>query len=198
MPPPRSSNAPRSYSTAHVARQLGISIPTVQRWVDAGRLAAWKTPGGHRRIEADSADQLFAEHRGSALDGKPAPTVVLVEDNPDDADLIRTMLDHLLPGCRIQTFDRAVPALVAIGHEAPDLLISDVVMPDMDGLDMLRQLAGHCVVQPKKIVVVSSLADRHIARLGGLPAGVPLVRKPVGLAQLRDALGLGQTPSGTT
>jgi len=50
---------PSSYSTAHVAKQLGISVPTVQRWVDAGQRKAWKTPGGHRRIDADSAERLF-------------------------------------------------------------------------------------------------------------------------------------------
>ena len=43
-----------SYSTAYVASRLGVSVPTVQRWVDAGHLKAWKTPGGHRRFrEAD-------------------------------------------------------------------------------------------------------------------------------------------------
>jgi excisionase family DNA binding protein len=52
--------APRkSYSTVEIARRLGVSIQTVQRWVDAGRLKAWKTLGGHRRIDADSAEALL-------------------------------------------------------------------------------------------------------------------------------------------
>ena len=49
----------RSYcSTAEAARSLGVSIRTIQLWVDGGFLAAWKTAGGHRRILLDSVDRL--------------------------------------------------------------------------------------------------------------------------------------------
>ncbi len=53
--------ARRSYSTVEVSRRLGVSIQTVQRWVDSGHLKAWKTLGGHRRISAESAETLLAE-----------------------------------------------------------------------------------------------------------------------------------------
>lgn len=51
--------APRTYSTVEIARRLGVSIQTVQRWVDTGKLKAWKTLGGHRRIDAESAEALL-------------------------------------------------------------------------------------------------------------------------------------------
>ena len=37
-------------STSDAARQLGVSVRTIQLWVESGRLAAWKTAGNHRRI----------------------------------------------------------------------------------------------------------------------------------------------------
>lgn len=184
---------PRTYSTAYVARRLGLSIPTVQRWVDAGRLQAWKTPGGHRRIEADSADRLFAQQRTETRTGRERPVVVVVEDNADDRDLMEVALEQLLPGADVRSFDHPIPALVAIGQEVPDVLISDVVMPHMDGLEMLRQLAGRCVVQPELIIVVSSLPDEELARLGGLPDGVTRLRKPLTTAALGRALRLDAT-----
>ncbi|XVJ69915.1 MAG: excisionase family DNA-binding protein [Rhizobacter sp.] len=52
--------ASRTYSTVEIARRLGVSIQTVQRWVDSGKLKAWKTLGGHRRIDAESAEALLA------------------------------------------------------------------------------------------------------------------------------------------
>ncbi len=39
-------------TTAKAAEYLGVSIRTTQLWVESGRLASWKTPGGHRRIPA--------------------------------------------------------------------------------------------------------------------------------------------------
>ena len=64
--------APRSYSTADVARRLGVSVPTVQRWVDLGYLKAWKTVGGHRRIDAETADRFIAAQ--AAGGGAALPT----------------------------------------------------------------------------------------------------------------------------
>lgn len=151
-------------------------MPTVQRWVDSGDLVAWKTPGGHRRIEAGSADRLFAAR------GRPAaasPTVVVIDDNADDRDILGALVRNALPACRLDIYDSGIQALVAIGHTPPDIVITDLVMPHMNGIEVLRQLAGQCVVHPQLIVAVSSLGPRQLERLGALPEGVRFVPKPV-------------------
>lgn len=45
-------------TTAEAARSLGVSIRTIQLWVDSGVLTAWKTVGGHRRILLDSVERF--------------------------------------------------------------------------------------------------------------------------------------------
>lgn len=47
-------------TTAEAARSLGVSIRTIQLWVDGGVLTAWKTVGGHRRILLDSVERFRA------------------------------------------------------------------------------------------------------------------------------------------
>jgi excisionase family DNA binding protein len=184
--PPPPETIP-SYSTAEVARRLGVSIPTVQRWVDAGQLKAWKTLGGHRRIEADSAERLFALHAGGAAAPVTA-SVMIVDDNPDDRDVLALLVDSALPGARITVFESGIQALVAIGQTAPDVVVTDIVMPDMNGFEMLRQLATQCVVRPRLIVAVSSLSPKQIARLGELPADVRFIAKPIDPQPFIEAL----------
>lgn len=188
-PPPE---GPASYSTADVARRLGVSVPTVQRWVDLGHLKAWKTVGGHRRIEAQSAERLFHEQQRTAP--TPAPlSAMVVDDNPDDRDLLSALLDHALPGIAVSTHDNGFQALVAIGQAVPDVLVTDIVMPHMDGFEMLRQLATRCAVRPRVIVAVSSQTGEQLARRGEIPPDLRFVPKPIDPAvfieTVRDALG---------
>jgi excisionase family DNA binding protein len=180
---PRPGQRPSSYSTAHVAKRLGISVPTVQRWVDAGQLKAWKTPGGHRRIDAESAERLFEAHAQDL----PTPfdraadalSVMLVEDNPDDREILTLLINEALPGAQLVVFESGIQALVAIGQRAPDIVITDVVMPHMNGIEMLRQLATQCVVRPRLIVAVSSFTPQQLAQMGELPPGVRSIGKPI-------------------
>ena len=184
--PPRSGQPPRTYSTAYVARRLGISIPTVQRWVDAGRLKAWKTPGGHRRIDAASADRLFETQAAPGETGDEAvPTgadalsVVIVDDNAEDSEILRELVSTALPEAQVTVFESGIQALVAIGQHAPDVVVTDIVMPHMNGAEMLRQLSTQCVVRPRLIVAVSSFGEKRLAELGELPPQVHFVPKPV-------------------
>jgi excisionase family DNA binding protein len=57
-------------TTVEVARRLGLAVRSVQLMVDRGELQAWKTPGGHRRIDRASVDRWLAERRGGR--GGPA------------------------------------------------------------------------------------------------------------------------------
>jgi excisionase family DNA binding protein len=169
-----------SLSTAEVARLFRVSVPTIQRWVDAGHLKAWKTPGGHRRVDAASVQALRA---GPAQAAGPVQ-VVVVDDNPDDRDLLEAIVHEALPGAAVALFDNAVQALVAIGRHAPAIVITDIVMPHMDGLEMIHQLSGHCEVTPQLLVVVSATLPRSSALARGMPDGAVFMAKPLDAPRL--------------
>ena len=171
----------RSYSTMEVAKRMGVSVPTVQRWVDAGHLLSWKTLGGHRRIDADSADALIARHSGEAMDAAPAAavSVVIVDDNPDDRDLLCALVDIAVPGARVVCAANGFDALIEVGKAMPDLIVTDITMPHMDGVEMIRHLSTQGDARPPAIVAVSAHSPAHVAKMGGLPAGVTLLAKPV-------------------
>jgi excisionase family DNA binding protein len=179
----------RSYSTTEVAQRLGISTQTVQRWVDTGQLKAWKTLGGHRRIEAEGAELLFrlhgqATHEGASpahvglAEAAQAPCVLIVDDNPDDREILAHLVNAAFPTATIAAATNGFHGLVAMGRMVPDILITDLLMPHMNGFEMLRQLTSGCAVRPRYILAVSSCAPHELADKGSLPEGVDFMQKP--------------------
>lgn len=176
----------RSYSTKEVASRLGISPQTVQRWVDSGRLKAWKTPGGHRRIDAQSAELVFAEQEqatdeADALAGKAAATlnVVVVDDDPIDRDLLVTLAQAALPHARLFVASNGFQGLVLIAKWAPDIVVTDIHMPHMDGFEMIRNILADSATRPKLMIAVSAKTAKELRDFGQLPAEVVLLHKPL-------------------
>jgi excisionase family DNA binding protein len=184
-----------SYSTADVARRLGVSIPTVQRWVDAGRLKAWKTPGGHRRIDAGSADAMFRAQDGHA-DGEPVSVVVL-DGDPADREQLVGLVESALPGARVSTAGNGYEGLLTIGQVGPELVIADLALPRIDGLELLDQLLRHATLPPPRLVIATGLpAAAEPAPV--LPPGVRYVAKPLDPAHFESVVrdGLPSRPQG--
>lgn len=177
----------RSYSPKQLADKLGVSVQTVQRWADAGQLKAWKTLGGHRKIEAASADALIRSMRATE-DGAPKrkvnapsegfPSVLLVDDDLAALEVAGLLVEEVYPGALIGTAQNGFQALEAIGRATPDILITDIVMPHIDGLEMLRHVAARAG-RPSLIIATSVLAREEVERMGELPAGVVFMHKPL-------------------
>jgi excisionase family DNA binding protein len=200
VPSTPSDGATPSYSTADVARRLGVSVPTVRRWIDEGHLKAWKTPGGHRRVDAESADAMFNAQKLPS-DGAPptsappaAPTVVIVDDSPDDRDLMVLLCQAAFPGCQVTAVENGFLGLMAIGQSAPDIVIADIVMPNMNGAEMLAQISLRTPVRPRLMLAVSSQSPQEALHGAGLPEGVQFLAKPLDPLRFVNALraGLGR------
>jgi two-component system, OmpR family, response regulator ChvI len=67
-----------------------------------------------------------------------APTIAVVDDDHDILDLVETMLE--MEGHQVVTFDSGRTALDSLRAKSPDLVILDIKMPGMDGIELLRQL----------------------------------------------------------
>ncbi len=85
--------------------------------------------------------------------------VYLVDDDPDVLLVVKYLLEEY--GAKVQTNDSSKIALTEIIEAKPDLVILDLMMPDMDGLDMCRLLREESDLQEMKIVIFSGKAYEH-------------------------------------
>jgi excisionase family DNA binding protein len=178
-------------STSDAAERLGVSLRTVQLWSEAGLLRAWKTPGGHRRILTASVDELLQRRTGVSA-RRPSGgqfQVLVVEDEPDFRQLFELHLRSWDLPIQMSSAASGFDALLQIGATRPDLLITDLRMPGIDGFEMLRALKASGEMGEIQIIVVTALTEHTIAERGGLPAGVTVLFKPLRFAELRHRLG---------
>lgn len=178
--------------TSYAAKLLGLSVATVQSLVEKGEIEAWKTLGGHRRIALQSINAYLGRHGSPRMradtDPKHRLRVLVVEDDEPTRDLYR---------CQFEAFDlpidctwmpSALEALMDIASMRPDLLVTDLSMPGVDGLEMLRALKRNQQLADMQIVVVSGLPADAIAARGGLPPHAHLLKKPVNFDWLQGYL----------
>jgi excisionase family DNA binding protein len=189
MPPPA---VEKSFcTTREAATLLGVSAGTVQLWVENGLLQAWKTAGGHRRVLRDSVESLLHKKPAApvgttvvSVSGQRRTRVMVVEDDPSLLRLYETQLARWPIPMELTLIDNAISGLLQMGRSGPDLLITDLHMPGMDGFAMLRVLNQSPEMAQTKMVVVSGLGVDEVNARGGVPNGVEVLAKPIPFAQL--------------
>ena len=181
-------------TTREAALLLGVSVGTVQLWVETGVLKAWKTVGGHRRVMRDSVDQLLHKEPDSvpaststvSATPEARPLSILVVD--DDVNLLRLYeanMSRWPMAPTVLSASSAITGLLMIGANCPDLLVTDLRMPDMDGFYMLRVLHKTLELADTTVVVVTGLDREDIGQHGGIPAGVEVLPKPIPFDRLQ-------------
>lgn len=178
-------------TTREAAEMLGVSLRTVQLWSESGLLEAWKTEGGHRRISRESVQRLLQGDR-NPLPQAAVPErrferfkILIVEDDSVLLKLYRTVLANWKLPVELITAGNGVEGLIRVGRDTPDLMITDLAMPGMDGFELIRSLATSSFREGMEIVVVTGLDAADVAARGGLPPGIRLFPKPVPFAELR-------------
>jgi len=118
--------------------------------------------------------------------GQPAVRTVLVVE---DDEAINALVSRILSewGYEVRRAGDGAEALAAVLRDPPDLVLADVMMPNLNGIDLVARLRERGVPVP---VVLVSAYDRH----RDLPGDVPFLTKPFTLTQFADAVRLALGP----
>jgi excisionase family DNA binding protein len=118
------------------AKFLGVAQSTIRKWSDQGRVPAFYTPGGHRRYRRRDLE-LFLDRSGPG-GSTTGPLVLVVDDDARIREYVRVNLE--MEGYVVREASSADEALQAIEDQAPELVLLDVVMPGVDGWQLLQRM----------------------------------------------------------
>lgn len=117
------------------------------------------------------------------MDKQRMKTILIVDDKPNNIKLLEAILKP--EGYRTMNVGSGNEALAAVAQQAPDMILLDVMMPDIDGYQVAAKLKADPVTQTIPIIFVTGLSDRN-SRLIGLNSGAEeFLLKPVDGAELR-------------
>jgi excisionase family DNA binding protein len=163
------------------ARFLGVAQSTIRKWSDQGRVPAFYTPGGHRRYRRADLE-TFLERSGPGGAAKTGPLILLVDDDERVRELVRVNLEF--EGYTVREAGSADEGLAAIEAAKPDLILLDVMMPQVDGWEMLRRVQElHGLGAIPVVMFSGKVESEEEARERGAQG---FVGKPFDLQQLID------------
>ncbi|WP_372826319.1 response regulator [Polaromonas sp.] len=169
--------------TTYAAKLLGLSVATVQSLVEKGEIEAWKTLGGHRRLSLRAINAYLQKNSPQLAQADPDPrsrlSVLVVEDDEDARELYRAQFEEWDMAVDCSFMPSALEALMDIASMRPDLLITDLNMPGVDGMEMLRALKRNQQLLAMQILVISGLPKEAVAERGGLPPNSHYLEKPI-------------------
>ncbi len=108
-----------------------------------------------------------------------APSILVVDDQPINVQLLKRKLER--EGIRIIAAYNGSDALELVGREHPDLILLDVMMPDMDGIEVCQRVQANEDTRSIPIIFITARTSKE-GKLEGLGAGaVDYITKPIDL-----------------
>ncbi len=169
------------------AKFLGVAQSTIRKWSDQRRLPAFYTPGGHRRYRRGDLD-AFLERSGAGARSSEGPLVLIVDDDEKLREFVRVNLE--MEGYTVREAASAREGLAALEEQSPDLVLLDVMMPEMDGWEMLRQLHERHGVGAIPVIVFSAKVEEDAGAVAqrGAQAFIGKPFSPLSLIERTKAL----------
>jgi excisionase family DNA binding protein len=165
------------------ARFLGVAQSTIRKWSDQGRVPAFYTPGGHRRYRRSDLES-FLDRSGPQGRPKSGPLVLLVDDDARVRELVRVNLEF--EGYLVREAGSAEEGMEAIEEAKPDLVLLDVMMPHVDGWEMLRRVQERYGAGAIPVIMFSGKVNEDAEQQASAGGAQGFIGKPFDLQQLID------------
>jgi excisionase family DNA binding protein len=145
----------RTFTTHDIAKFCDVYPSSVVHWINDGKLRTYQTPGGHHRVTKEDLIDFLRRLNMRLPDELVSRKRVLVVDDDAEAARVVSRAFSRLAEYEVETCGDGINALIRIGQKPPDLVVLDIVIPKMDGIQVCRVLKSQPQTSGIKIIAVS-------------------------------------------
>jgi excisionase family DNA binding protein len=152
----------KTFTISQASKYCKVDPETIINWIDEGHIKADKTVGGHRRIKKEDLDRFLKERHMPADDQSSGDTRIKILVIDDDKIVVETIVQSLEEdehGYELISAADGFEAEAQIKHFKPDLLILDIMMPDINGYEVCKKIKSDPETKDIKIIVLSAYLD---------------------------------------
>jgi DNA-binding response OmpR family regulator len=139
-----------------------------------------------RRNKLDFLQKGLDRQRRQGKMKSAQKTVMIIEDEADAAELFAEMMR--VNGYRVVKMFSSAPAIPMLIQEKPDVVILDIMMPDISGLEVLRYMRREPELSSIPVIIVSAKSMPGDIKTGLEAGASKYLTKPVGFQDLKQAV----------
>ncbi|MBW7956507.1 MAG: response regulator [Deltaproteobacteria bacterium] len=161
------NDSKKPYTTGEIASFCHVTINAVKKWIASGKLVAFRTPGGHFRVnrgdfmdflekfKLEVKEEMFPERK----------KILIIDDEKEVVEFIKGALVAMGDGFSIETAGDGYEALIKVGDFKPELLVLDIRMPKIDGFEVCRRIKQDANTSRIKILAVTAYGKEDMERI---------------------------------
>ncbi|MBP7552208.1 MAG: response regulator [Spirochaetes bacterium] len=174
------------YTTSEIAKILHVAVGSVINWVDDNEINAIVTPGGHRKIPYKELIRFLESHNYDIPQELLQKKMIILIDDEEDIHNFFVSIFKNIEGFELKSFYSGTDALMFIGKRAPEVIVVDILMPDVDGLEVIKNIRANAQYKGMKILAISAdIAKKDPSLKAGATA---FLKKPFNIEDFRDAI----------
>lgn len=159
-----------------------VSSRTIRNWLKNDGLKYYKTPGGHYKIKLSDLKDFTKKKKllMANYEEEVHPNIkkiLIVDDDEDIVNLLKLNLSKI--GFSIETASNGIEAGTRVVEFNPDLIILDVIMPEMDGIEALNHFKSMNYTKHTPIIILSSITQEDIIKKAYKYGAAAYLIKPI-------------------
>lgn len=183
----------RSYTEQDISRTYRVALEDVKQWVAEGALKSFRSPGGEALVEHDVLLHFLRE-RGLLDPGTEADMkqkkILIVDDEADFLDVISIYVSKNYPDYIVETVHRPGRVLERIRTFVPDIVIMDLNMPEINGVELTRTIKSQESTGNIRVIAITGHVNNATAVRKAQEFGAEcVVSKPIDFGFLMAQIG---------